>query len=94
MSVEAGLSPLRVILREAARAIERARILHQRHNCFRTHGMEFLFLQHLCDEFARLAMAVFHRVNQRQRNFAFFQVAQHWLAQLLGGRREIQKIIY
>src|SRR5215472_1921031 len=72
MSIQACLSPLGVVLCKAARAIERAGVLHQRNNSFRPHGIEFLLRQHARDEFARFAMPVFHGVNQRQRHFAFF----------------------
>ena len=56
--------------------------------------MKFFFYKHLGHKLARFAMAVFHRVNQRQRDFPFFQVAQHRLAQLLRRSREIQQIVY
>src|SRR5215472_559220 len=38
-------------------------------------------------------MPVLHRVNQRQRNFAFLQVAKNRLAELLRGGGEIEKIV-
>src|SRR6266403_1739543 len=37
---------------------------------------------------------IFERIDQRQRNLAFLQIAQHRLAQLLGGSREIQYVIH
>src|SRR5215472_14756313 len=51
MSIQAGLSPLGVVLREAARPIERAGVLHQRNDRFRPNGIEFLLRQHPRDEF-------------------------------------------
>jgi len=39
-------------------------------------------------------MTIFHRVNQRQRDFAFLQVAQHRFSKLLRRRRKIKKIIH
>src|SRR6267143_787534 len=37
---------------------------------------------------------IFERIDQRQRDLAFLQIAQHRLAQLLGGSREIQYVIH
>ena len=39
-------------------------------------------------------MAIFHGVNQRQSDFALFQIAEDGLAELFTGSGEVQKIIH
>ena len=56
--------------------------------------MKFLFFENARNQFAGVAMAIFHGVDQRQRDFAFFQIAEHRLAELFGGSGEIQQIIH
>ena len=81
---------MRVVVRESPDAIERAGFVNERDQSFgRTESNSFSS-QHASDEFARVAMAVLHRVDQRQRDFAFLQIAEHGLAQLLCGGGEIE----
>src|SRR5215472_8853692 len=46
------------------------------------------------DEFAGFAMAVFHGVDERQGDFAFFQIAEDGLAELFGGSGEIEEVVH
>jgi len=78
----------------SADAIERAGFVDQRYQRLRADGVEFFLFQDARHEFAGVAMAIFHRINKRERNFAFFEIAQHRLAQLLRGRGEIKEVIY
>src|SRR5881398_2673606 len=68
MAIEASLGPPRIVLGQAARALERAGVVHQGNDRLRPHGVKFLFRKDSRDEFARLAMTVFHRINERQRD--------------------------
>src|SRR5947208_10517009 len=61
MAIEASLGPPRIVLGQAPRAIERAGVVHQGNDRLRPHGVKFLFRKDSRDEFARLAMTVFHR---------------------------------
>ncbi len=92
-AIEASFGAAGIVLRECAGAIERAGFVNQRNDCLRADGIEFLFFQHARDQFARIAMAVFHRVDQRQGDLPFFQVAEDRFAELLRGRRKIQQIV-
>ena len=103
---EAGLRAVHVVARQIRGAIERAGFAHQLRNLVRTHAQESALFQHLRHQppaFAKLmpvaiaigrARAILQRKNQRQRHFAFLQIAQHRLAQLFGRRREIQQIVH
>jgi len=82
-AVEASLGALRVVLREIAGAVERAGLVNERNDCFRTNRNKFLFFQYTRDQLTRVAVAVFHRVDQRQRDLAFFQIAEDRFAELL-----------
>ena len=68
-------------------------IANQGNQGFRLHGVKFFFFKHTGDQFAGFAVTIFHGVDQRQRDFAFLQIAQHRLSELLAGSREIQQII-
>ena len=57
--------------------------MDQRNDRLRVHGIKFLFRKDARNQLARVAMAIFHGVNQWQRDFAFLQIAQHRLAKLL-----------
>src|SRR5580700_8630708 len=67
--------------------------MDERHQRFRAHGIKFFFLEDAGYKFAGVAVAVFHDVNQWQRNLAFFQIAQYRLAELLRRSSEIEQII-
>src|SRR6266446_3019234 len=82
-AIETRLGAARIVLCERAGAVERAGFMNQRNDGFGTHGIKFLFFQHARDQFARIAVAIFHRVDQRQRDFALFQVAEDRFAKLL-----------
>src|SRR5882724_5018823 len=49
---------------------------------------------HQRHQLPRLTVTILHRINQRQRDFSFFQIAQHRLAQLLRRGRKIQQIVH
>src|SRR2546423_3548381 len=83
MAVETRLGAMREVLRQIAGTAERAGFMNQRNDCFRSHGIKFFFFQHAGDKLARVAVAVFHRVNQGQRDFTLFQVAENRFAELL-----------
>ena len=68
--------------------------MHQSDQGFRLNGVKFFFFEDLCNEFAGVAMAVFHGVDQRQSDFAFFEIAEHRLAELLGGGGEIEQVVH
>jgi len=93
MAIEAGFGAASIDEGEAAGAIECARIANQRDELFRLHGIEFFFLEDTGNQFAGFAMAVFHGINQRQSDFAFFQIAEDGFAELLAGSGEVQKIV-
>src|SRR5208337_776454 len=94
MAVEASFGTARVNEGQAARTVQSAGIAHQGDKFLRLHGMEFLFFEYARDQFARLAVAIFHGVDQRQRDFAFFQIAEHRLAELLAGSGEVEKVVH
>src|SRR5260370_11626136 len=93
MGVEASFGSAGIVLCERPGTIERAGFVNQRNDCFGADRIKFLFLQHARNQLASIAMTIFHRVDQRQRDFSFFQVAEDRLAELFRGRREIQQII-
>src|SRR5262249_30312013 len=68
--------------------------MNQRNQSFRTYAYKLFFFQHPRNEFPRFAMTIFHRIDQRQRDFSFLQIAQHWLSKLLRRRRKIQQIVH
>src|SRR6267143_1599335 len=82
-AVEASLGALRVVLSEIARPVERAGLVNECNDCFRTNRNKFLFFQYSRDQLTRVTVAVFHRVDQRQRDLAFFQIAEDRFAELL-----------
>src|SRR6267143_1421524 len=82
-AIEARLRALRVVVCEIAGAVERAGFVNERNDCFWQNGIKFLFRENASHQLARVAMAVFHRIDQRQRNFAFFQIAENGFAKLL-----------
>src|SRR5437879_1355154 len=82
-AVETRLGALGVVLRQIAGAVERTGFVNQRNDCFWTNGIKFLFFQNTRDQFTRVAVPILHRVDQRQRDLAFFQVAEDWFSQLL-----------
>src|ERR1700688_78521 len=88
MPVETSFRAASVIMSELARADEGSGILNQRDQRFWTDGIKFLFFEDLDDELASVAVSVFHRVDERQRDFAFFQIAEHGFPELLcrGGK--------
>src|ERR1700730_10625806 len=90
VSVETSLRATGVIVSEFARASEGSGVLNQRDERFWTDGIKLLFFQDLDDEISSVAMTVFHRVDERQRDFAFFQVAEHRLSELFCRRSEVQ----
>src|SRR5215831_13941952 len=94
VTVDTSLGPARVVMGQAAGTIERTGVVHQRHNRFRLDADEILFFQHSSHQLAGVAVAVFHRVDQRKRDFSLLQVAQHRLAELLCGGCEIKEIIH
>jgi len=55
--------------------------------------MKFLFFENLRDQRSGFVMAVFHGVDERESYFAFFQVAEHRLAQRFGGSGEIEQVV-
>src|SRR6266849_1112413 len=75
-AVEACLGALRIILRKRAGTAERAGFVNERNNGFGPDGNKFFFREHARDQLARVAVTIFHRVDQRQRDFAFFQIAE------------------
>src|SRR5262249_23804115 len=77
-----------------ARLLQRPRFMYQRDQSLRTHAHKLFFLKHARYKFARFAMSVFHCINQRQCDFPFLQIAQHWFAKLLCRRRKIQQVIH
>src|ERR1700730_18031856 len=89
VSVETSLCTTGVIMGKVAGATERSGIVDQRNNRFGSHGVKFFFFQDLGDQCSCITMAVFHRVNEGQRDFAFFQVTENRLSELLGRGREI-----
>src|SRR5579863_7481692 len=92
-AIQTSLCAASVVMRQRAHAIKRARLANEGDQSFRLHGIEFLFFQNTGDQFARVAMAVLHRVDQRQSDFAFLQIAENGFAQLLCGGGEIKKVV-
>src|SRR5690349_14280289 len=93
MAIEARLGPLGIVLREAARAAACAGVVHQGNNSIGAHRIKFHFGKKPSDKFSCIAMAIFHRVNKRERDFAFLQIAQYRLSELLRRCSKVQQII-
>src|ERR1700688_3313946 len=93
VSVETSFRTTGIILSEFARAPEGSGVLNQGDERFWTDGIKFLFFYDLDDEISSVAVAVFHRVDEGQRDFAFFQIAKHGLSKLLCRGSKIQQII-
>src|ERR1700693_3771157 len=81
--VQASLGPSRIIVSKFASASEGSGIVNQGTQRLWTDGNKFLFFEDLGNEFASVTVPVFHRVNKRQRDFAFFQIAKHGFPELL-----------
>src|ERR1700682_2294848 len=81
-AVEASLGALRVFLSEIARPVERAGFVNERNDCFRTNRNKFLFFQYTRDQLTRVTVPILHRVDQGQRDLAFFQIAEDRFAEL------------
>ena len=81
-AVEAGFGADGVFESQIAGAVEGARIAHQGYQSFGLDGVKLFFFEDARDHFAGFTMAVFHGVDQRQSDFAFFQVAEDGLAEL------------
>src|SRR5882757_3884506 len=94
VAVEASLRAACIILRQRTGASKRSGFMNQRNDCFGAHGNKFLFREHARDKFTRIAVAIFHRVDQRQSDLAFFQIAKNRFAKLFRRGREIQQVIY
>src|SRR6266849_2885576 len=82
-AIEAGLGAAGIVLRERAGAAQRAGFVNERNDCFGADGIKFFFFQHARDQLARIAVAILHRVDQWQRDLAFFQIAEDRFAELL-----------
>ena len=92
-AVEAGFGADGVVEGEVAGAIEGAGIADEGDKSFGLNGVELFFFEDASDHFAGFAVSVFHGVDQWEGDFAFFQIAEDGLAELLAGSSEIQKII-
>src|SRR6516162_11639299 len=55
--------------------------------------MKFLLLEDPCHQFTRLAVTVFHRIDQGQSDLAFLQITEHRLSELLTGSGEIEQVV-
>jgi hypothetical protein len=82
VAVQAGLGARGIIIGEQARALERSRIPHQRGNLFRAHAVESLLFEHGPHHAVTRGAIAFERVDERQSDLAFLQIAQHRLAEL------------
>src|ERR1700730_1572528 len=78
---------------EFARASEGPGVLNQRDQRFWTDGIEFLLFEDLDNEFASVAVPVLHGVDERQRDFAFLQIAKHRFPELLCRSGKIEQVI-
>ena len=83
-----------VIDGQVAGAIESAGIADQCDQFFRLHGIKFFFFEDAGDQFAGFAMAIFHGVDQRKSDFAFFQIAEDGFAELFAGGGEIEQVVH
>src|SRR5579862_481087 len=92
-AIQTSLCAASIVMRQRAHAIERARFTNERDQSFWLHRIEFFFFQNASDQFARVAMPILHRVDQRQSDFAFLEIAENGLAQLLCGGGEIEKVV-
>src|SRR5262249_54816760 len=92
-AIQASFRAACIVMCESAHAIERAGFANERDQRFGLYRVEFFFFQDAGDQFTCVAMAVLHRVDQRQSDFAFLQVAENGLAQLLCGGGEIEQVV-
>jgi len=74
-AVEAGFGADGVFEGEVAGAFEGAGIANEGYESLRLDGVELFFFEDAGDHFAGFAVTIFHRVDQRQGDFAFFQIA-------------------
>ena len=74
-TVEAGFGADGIFEREVAGAVEGAGIANEGHQGFGLDGVELFFFEDAGHHFAGFAMAVFHCIDERQGDFAFFQIA-------------------
>ena len=93
-AVEARLGADGVFEGEVAGAVKRARIADQGDEGFRLDGEKFLFFEDACDEIAGFAVAVFHRVDERERDLAFLEVAEDGLAELFAGGGKVKQVVH
>ena len=93
-AADAGFRFGRILMREDACLLQRTGFVHERKKAFRSDADEFFFFQDTSDKLARFAVAVFHGVNKRQRNFPFLQIAHYRFAELLRGSGEIEQVVH
>src|SRR6202030_2876235 len=93
-AVEAGFGADGVFEGEVAGAVEGAGIADESYQGYGLDRVEFFLFEDARDHFAGFAVAVFHGVDEWKGDFAFFQIAEDGLAELLAGSGEIQKIIH
>src|SRR5438067_12552550 len=73
MAIEASLGPPRIVLGQAAHALERAGVVHQGNDRLRPHGVKLFFRNDSSYESAGLQIIVFYRLNEQPPYVAFFQ---------------------
>src|SRR6266481_4026652 len=83
-----------VVVGEFTCAVESAGFTNERDDSLGLDADKVFFFENAGDECTGVAMAVFHGVDQRHGDFAFFQVTEDRLAKLFGGRREIQQVVH
>src|SRR5579862_2504324 len=92
--VQAGLGARGEIEGHCPRSLEGPGFVDQRRYLLRADAFKSLFLEHRSHEaFSRSAVAL-ERVDQGQRDLAFFQIAQHRLAKLFRRGCEIQNVVH
>src|ERR1700687_1929649 len=90
LTIEAGLRTPRIVMRKLASPVESTGFAHERGNLLRPNGLKIFFAKHRSHESSALWVAILHRVNQRQRHFAFLQIAENRLAEWFRGTSKIQ----